>query len=480
MKSKMINRKNKTTLTILWLLGVFLSCLPLKVKVQALADYTPPQVIVSLGDSFSSGEGIEPFYGQNKELTNKVEYHDWLAHRSENSWPGMLTLPFLKDKMSFYKDKKTHWFFAASSGAETRHLKSEQEKEYNKKTGVFGKISGKKMLPPQLAVFDQVRKEGLQADYVTLTLGGNDAGFGKVLHSVILGSINLDINSVAERINHIWKAFEAKGGIKDSLRQAYQDIWEAAGPQAQIIVAGYPQLLDKANKGISLSEMEIDTVNNAVTLFNNEIKKLVTESSAAGINIHFVDVEPAFKGHGAYAAIPFLNALIPWPHEEDINRWVFPSMYSFHPNRIGAAVYASCVQQKIDELENARLQTFLEGSIWRCEANFRRVAVYYLEFFPGGQVRYSTPDHREYTHADSEYYEALGTYTLTGSGELVILFDGGAYDNGDPWQWRPVIKRTDAGQFIICDPENPAYEEEGKYITDYLPVEERDLTPSNR
>ena len=43
------------------------------------------KVIVSLGDSYSSGEGIEPFYGQEEEMEVKCQNPDWLAHRSEKS-----------------------------------------------------------------------------------------------------------------------------------------------------------------------------------------------------------------------------------------------------------------------------------------------------------------------------------------------------------------------------------------------------------
>lgn len=41
-----------------------------------------PMIVVSLGDSYSAGEGIEPFYGQSLPLSQKVCDHDWLAHRS--------------------------------------------------------------------------------------------------------------------------------------------------------------------------------------------------------------------------------------------------------------------------------------------------------------------------------------------------------------------------------------------------------------
>ena len=84
------------------------------------------RVIVSLGDSYSSGEGIEPFYGQNeKDLSKKVKNLDWLAHRSENSWSGMLTLPGVNGTMA--KNRGIHWYFAAVSGATTADIITSEE-----------------------------------------------------------------------------------------------------------------------------------------------------------------------------------------------------------------------------------------------------------------------------------------------------------------------------------------------------------------
>ena len=93
---------------------LFLSCLYSGVS----ADSVP--VIVSLGDSYSCGEGIEPFYGQDAEMALRCLDPDWLAHRSEKSWPGMLTLPGVSGPMKEHRGE--NWFFAAASGADSSCL----------------------------------------------------------------------------------------------------------------------------------------------------------------------------------------------------------------------------------------------------------------------------------------------------------------------------------------------------------------------
>ena len=60
-------------------------------------------IVVSLGDSYSSGEGIPPFYGQksgklfDKSLEERANDERWLAHRSTSSWPGRLVFSGMED-----------------------------------------------------------------------------------------------------------------------------------------------------------------------------------------------------------------------------------------------------------------------------------------------------------------------------------------------------------------------------------------------
>ena len=182
-------------------------------------------VIVSLGDSYSSGEGIEPFYGQEKEMAERCADPDWLAHRSEESWPGRLTLPAAEGPMKDHRGE--NWFFAAASGAETRHLflltegeiragmSAEQEKKYDRDG-----VSGSAMLAPQLEIFDELDRLGLKADYVTLTIGGNDIGFINIVTMSYSGmSTLLPGDTVAEKAESLWRDRYTAGGVREKIRR---------------------------------------------------------------------------------------------------------------------------------------------------------------------------------------------------------------------------------------------------------------------
>ena len=331
--------------------------MPAKATESALSD----RIIVSLGDSYSSGEGIEPFYGQDDPLSEKVKNEDWLAHRSENAWSGMLTIPGVTGTMAENFD--THWFFAASSGAETKHLLEAQKKPYSKGgslTGHWGseaKVSGTEDVSPQLNVFGEL--DDRKADYVTMTLGGNDADFAGIITEVVLGSTYLNLSGLSDKLNKTWDKFYAEDGIGDKLSESYAAIAEKAGEQAHILVAGYPQLLDSTGIGFFVSKEEAQLVNTAVTNFNKAIEQVVNESRNAGINISFVSVEEAFSGHGAYSDDPYINEIMFGPilQEQDLKDIGVSSAYSVHPNYKGACAYAKCVQEKINELEGVPVES---------------------------------------------------------------------------------------------------------------------------
>lgn len=326
---------------------------------------TGAKIIVSLGDSYSSGEGIEPFYGQEKSLEDKVKDEDWLAHRSEKSWPGLLTLHDLDGKMADYKD--TYWYFKAISGATTDNLKYKITKEYDKVESLSlidnivkrsDNIKGRVNLSPELSVFDELGDN--TADFVTITIGGNDVDFvGIITECAAQGILYTSKNGLTEKLNNTWDDFYAKGGTKDKVLDAYKAIQERAGDEANIIVAGYPRLLSKEKtsfSGLFFSEDEVNEVNMNVSKFNRALEAIVEYCRNDGMNIYFVSVEDEFFGHEAYSSKPYIKEVILGAQSQDLKSLLIPSQYSVHPNEEGAKAYARCVQAKIDEIEGYEKQ----------------------------------------------------------------------------------------------------------------------------
>jgi len=325
-------------------------------------------VVVSMGDSYSSGEGLSDFYGYNpKNMKETVKNHDWLAHRSSKCWAGQLTLTKGGKPLNSYWekpedaekraenhefDKGFHWFLVATSGAETKHINGKFNKDYNNSG-----ISGSEKLDPQINILNTLKKNSVNVDYVTMTMGGNDAGFGDAMIASVASTVSgllfpaLDIVAPCALRDYIMiKWQDVDKTICPNLIKAYKDIAKASSKNTQIIIAGYPTLISVTGMFYLLSPEEAIIINTTVHLFNKKIMECVKNSGLK--NIHFVSVEEKFLGHEAYSLKPYING-ISLAKKDDIKDSGISS-YSMHPNKDGQKKYAECVQEKINELENKR------------------------------------------------------------------------------------------------------------------------------
>ena len=311
------------------------------------------KLVVSLGDSYSSGEGLEPFYGETKASAEKVKDEAWLAHRSEESWPGKLVV----NGKRLSEQLGTNWFFVAASGAETINLTDTFTKEYN-----YDGNTGAYDLPAQLDVFKQL-PDGRKVDYVTVSIGGNDIGFAEIMTSAVSGSAE-DLTALLESTNAKFNSSGADS-IRMKIKNSYYAISEAAGKQAQIIVVGYPRLMN--SEGFTVSFMKVDPektaiVNNSVDDFNAKLKSIVDECSAEGLKICFVSVEEEFSGHEAFTDDAYINSIIFGAQAQDLNQKGMISAYSLHPNAKGTDAYAKAVQKVIDQFEGTSSNNSGTGS----------------------------------------------------------------------------------------------------------------------
>lgn len=359
---KYIGARLKKVVIYICVIVTMLSSLPIEVSADIKKE-DDHKIVVSLGDSYSSGEGIEEFYYQNKKISSKVKEKDWLAHRSTNSWPGRLKIPEMKLMLSSYKD--SYWYFEATSGAKTNDIAQSLDEDENPTKGqqidylkceTIGFGPGATnitymddiYMPYQIEVFEKLEKEGKKADYVTMTLGGNDAEFTKIIMDAVLNVPILNPNALRNRLNDVKNRADV---ICEKLRKTYKLIADEAGTQAKIIVAGYPKLIDPKGSKVAINEEDAKEINDAVVFFNKKIQSVVNECARSGMNIYFVSVEKGFENHGAYSEDPYINKIYLGAKSEDINDIAISSSYSMHPNSEGARVYYECVQRKINELE---------------------------------------------------------------------------------------------------------------------------------
>lgn len=215
---------------------------------------------VALGDSYSSGTGTRTYFDSG-------------CQRSVYSYPYLIS----QDRPN------TSLVFAACSGAKTGDVLNNQVSQLNSAT-----------------------------NYVTITIGGNDAGFSSVITQCALPLVSCNSN-ITNAQNFIRNSLPAK------LDSVYTQIKQRS-PTATVVVLGYPRLFMgvDCNAGTFFSGDEMTKLNATADLLRD-----TTRGRAQAAGFTFKDAIPPFTGHAVCSSTEWLNGLSN------------PVGESYHPNRTG-------------------------------------------------------------------------------------------------------------------------------------------------
>jgi len=216
---------------------------------------------VALGDSYSSGTGTRTYIHAG-------------CQRSAHAYPSLVDAAV----------PETNLTFAACSGAQTSDV-----------------LSG------------QVSSLSSGTDWVTITIGGNDAGFSDVITECALPGWFSDCHGALD---------DAQEFIAATLPERLDDVYDAIdekAPNATTIVLSYPRLFMgvDCNAGTFFSGSELTRLNETADLLRDVTEERV---AAAGAGFEFVDAIPSFIGHAVCSSEEWLNGLSN------------PVGESFHPN----------------------------------------------------------------------------------------------------------------------------------------------------
>ncbi|MEV6413809.1 SGNH/GDSL hydrolase family protein [Kribbella sp. NPDC051718] len=162
--------------------------------------------------------------------------------------------------------------------------------------------------------------------WVTLQVGGNDAGFSSVITECAkpswLGDCNGAIATAQATINNT---------IPGRLNTLYATVRSRA-TTAKVIIVGYPRLFNgtDCNAGTFFSGDEMTKLNATADLLNS---KIAAAASAAGYS--FVNPTSAFIGHTVCGSPEWINGLSN------------PISESYHPNTTGHTGYANLVDDQL-------------------------------------------------------------------------------------------------------------------------------------
>jgi lysophospholipase L1-like esterase len=160
----------------------------------------------------------------------------------------------------------------------------------------------------------QVSALSASTTLVSITIGGNDAGFSSVMETCALSLSSTCLNAVAAA-----EAFVADQ-LPARLDQTLQTI-RADAPSATVIVLGYPDLYDLSNSGtcIGLSTKDRTALNQGADDLDGAL-----QAAAQANNDTFADVRSQFAGHEICDSGS-------WLHSVDI----FAISSCYHPTAAG-------------------------------------------------------------------------------------------------------------------------------------------------
>jgi hypothetical protein len=210
---------------------------------------------VSLGDSYSSGTGTRTYYDSGCQRS--VYAYPYLLHNAHPTWT---------------------FVHAACSGAKTGDILNSQVSSVTSDT-----------------------------NWVSYTIGGNDAGFSSVITECAYPSWASDcngaINNAQAYINNTLP------GRLDLVNNAIK----SRAPSAKVVVLDYPRLFNgqDCNAGTWFSPSEETRLNQTADLLRD---KLSQAAARAGVNFIFRDVIPPFVGHavcdgGGGSSTEWINGL---------------------------------------------------------------------------------------------------------------------------------------------------------------------------
>lgn len=160
-------------------------------------------------------------------------------------------------------------------------------------------------------IANQLGPLNASTDYVTVSAGGNDAGFSSLIANCTI------LNCVSSINSKITWTSTTLPGLLNSL---YSQI-QTKAPNATVIVVGYPRLFSGSTctSAFGISGSEMTAANNLVDAMDT-----VTATRAAAYGFTYKSAVSQFTGHALCSSSPWLNGLSP-----------FTISNSYHPNASG-------------------------------------------------------------------------------------------------------------------------------------------------
>lgn len=248
---------------ITWIGGLVVAALALLVPLLAAPAQAAAPSYVALGDSYSSGVGTRSYISDGTS-----------CQRSVYAYPSLIAAA-----------RGYALNFRACSGAKIADVTNTQLSALSSTTA-----------------------------YVTISVGGNDAGFADVLTECAKPGWLSNCNGAIDK---------AQAYINNTLPGALSTLYastRAKAPGAKVVVVGYPRIFngEDCNAGTWFSPSEESRLN-----YTADLLDATTSTQATAKGFAFANPVSRFVGHAVCDSVEWINGLS------------YPISESYHPNRAG-------------------------------------------------------------------------------------------------------------------------------------------------
>ncbi|WP_345463333.1 SGNH/GDSL hydrolase family protein [Actinoallomurus oryzae] len=309
----------------------------------------PKNIVVSLGDSYSSGEGASAqsnpsdYYKETDvDGPDKAPWRD-ACHRSPNAWSRQGTLADDGDSVGYRSD---HWdpaldyHLIACSGAKTGNVLSGDVAGISGGSDEYGEL-------PQLS-------QGyldVNTTLVTISIGGNNARFTDIVKQCIYRAgpevcQDSTLSGDTEPLSSA-EPTRIKGPVRDAMKTVLLEIHRQA-PNAEILFMGYPRLLDGNGQCIvGIGTAEAPWMNQMADLLDEQMSGAAADATADGAPVTFADPRSSFAGQAICGDPETIHGIVTDQTPGDTGDPVLGipglpavSAQSFHPKIAGATTYS--------------------------------------------------------------------------------------------------------------------------------------------
>lgn len=400
-----------------------------------------PLDYLALGDSYSSGEGDTEL----NPATSKKYYRNYTdmeenqstgvprekCHVSTRSYPYRIAQSM---GLALGGDPR-EWGTVACSGAQMFDVNGVTPANYEGQDKGDGSHSPRlygysdvadlqsqalnEFIPGRVEQIEFVKK--YKPKVITLTMGGNDIGFGDIMRACAwLGTCPYAEDEKAG----LGRRIEAQ---YLNLKTLYTDLYEASGSQAKIYVIGYPQFINPGS-GVSC-DLNVGMLNadeRALIGEGVEYMNSVIEAAAQSAGVKYVDIQDSLSGHRLCDSNTKHVTGITWLGGQE----------SFHPNAQGNAVMASAILSQVNN-ESLEDYTWCGGGGDICPNGSITSAPTIPAYFG---VSNSTPNSAQENMTFSEQVKNAAVHILTGLYHLAPNSTANVSIHSDP---------LDLGDFMV-------------------------------